>query len=69
MADERLVVGDLMEARREGRPICQSRVTGVMVGGRVLDQASPGDEVEILLRGEPARQVAVGDVLHHLPED
>ncbi|MGE0492213.1 MAG: hypothetical protein AB7S38_23580 [Vulcanimicrobiota bacterium] len=69
VTEGRLVVGFLLEARRQGEAVCRSRVTGVCVGGRWLDQASPGDEVEILLRGEPARQVKVGDVLHHLPEN
>lgn len=69
VAQGRLVVGFLLEARRQGEAVCRSRVTGVCVGGRMLDEASPGDEVEILLRGEPARQVEVGDVLHYVPED
>lgn len=60
---DRLVVGDDLEVVRHGTTVVTSMVSGVLVGGRVMDQADAGQEVQVLLRGPAAREVRVGDEL------
>lgn len=57
-----LTVGADAEVRRGSEVLGQGLVTGVMVGGKMLDQAGPGDSIQIMLRGSVAPQV--GDEIY-----
>jgi translation elongation factor EF-Tu-like GTPase len=56
-----LTVGAEARVRRGDQELGSGLVAGVLVGGKMLDQARQGDSIQILLRGPVSSQVQVGD--------
>ncbi|WP_327633378.1 EF-Tu/IF-2/RF-3 family GTPase [Kribbella sp. NBC_00482] len=58
-----VTVGEQVLLSRAGQPMLQVEVTGVEMFRKVLQTATAGDNVGLLLRGLAKDQVARGDVL------
>ncbi len=56
-------VGDQVMITRAGQQLLASRVTGVEAFRKILDQASAGENVGLLLEGVAKDQVLSGDVI------
>ncbi len=58
-----LKVGDTVQLRRQSTILGNTVVTGIEMLRKLLDQASPGDNVGLLLRDVTRDEVQRGDVL------
>lgn len=58
-----LTVGADAELLRNGESLGTASVSGIMVGGKLLDEGKAGQAIEFPLRGPAAALVQVGDRL------
>lgn len=63
-----MVVGQSVRLSRSGLVLMDGLIAGVLVGGKVLDQGSPGDQVQCMVMGLKPDLVQVGDVLAALED-